>query len=123
MPQCITENPTSLDVESLDEANDYVVRVNTTTPTIRITFTPPRTALSVGSVDSVTVTIFSGSGPLPDSGADWVEFTTSEVGTTYNVAVAYTLPPRADSEDDAGPPLYVPTKTPKFKPQPTCPTL
>lgn len=118
MSQCITADPTTLDVDTLEVGVDslYTVRVNSTTPKIKITFAPPRTQDSSGSVDGVVVTP-SG----PDHGTDWVEFTTDHLDTTYTIEVSYTNPPPT-LERALPPPLETPTKSPKFKPRLTCPT-
>jgi len=116
MSQCITANPTSLSVETLDDSlgNVYTVKVDSETPQLRIYFTPPRTEVAVGAISSVTV---NPSGPT--CGDDWVEFTTSHIGTEYTVEVGYTDPTSQDRS--VTPPLETPSKSPKFKPQTTCP--
>ncbi|WAS89739.1 hypothetical protein [Nannocystis punicea] len=117
MPQCITAS-TTLDVATLDEVGFYTVRVNPAVTSIRITFVPPSNGALVGSIDGVVVTP-SG----PNYGRDWIEFdyNPSELGTSFTVQVSYTAPPRGE-EDGYMPPLETPTKSPKFKPQTTCPT-
>lgn len=116
MSDCITANPTTINVDALEADVDsvYIVRVTSSMPTIRIVFSPSRNPDSIGSVDGVTVTP-SG----PDHGTNWVEFTTSHLGTTYTIQVSYTDPLGLNRPV---PPLETPTKSPKFKPQTTCPT-
>ncbi|MBZ5713702.1 hypothetical protein [Nannocystis pusilla] len=114
MTQCITANPTYMHVEDLEEGGAvYTVRVTSSAPTVRIYFVPLRVD---GKVGTVGVQGVSPSGPA--YGADWVEFTTSQLGTEYTVVVNYTDP---TTENAVVPPLYTPTKSPKFKPQTTCP--
>ncbi|MCY1055750.1 hypothetical protein [Nannocystis sp. SCPEA4] len=115
MPQCITANPTYMHVEDLEESGVvYTVRVTSTAPTLRIYFVPLRIDGVVGTVGVQSV---SPSGP--SYGGDWVEFTTSQLGTEYTIVLNYTDP---TTRKELGPPLYTPTKSPKFKPQTTCPT-
>lgn len=117
MSQCITANPTSMSVETLNDGLGvvYTVKVDSTVPQLRIYFTPPRTEGAVGSIDGVVVTP---SGPT--CGTDWIEFTTSHIGTEYTVQVNYSDPSAQDRS--VLPPLETPSKSPKFKPQNTCPS-
>ncbi len=116
MSECITANPTTINVDALEADIDslYIVRITPSMPTIRIVFSPSRNQYSIGSVDNVTV---SPSGP--DHGTNWVEFTASHLETTYTILVSYTDP---HGPDKSVTPLETPTKSPKFKPQTTCPT-
>lgn len=118
MSQCITATPTSISVMDLQDSGAFVytVKVDSAVPQIRIYFTPPRNATASGTIDGVVVTP-SG----PSVGSDWVEFNTSQIGTEYTVQVSYTNPPPTQ-ESTVTPPLETPTKSPKFKPQSTCPT-
>jgi hypothetical protein len=111
MSECITSNQ-SFPVDELEDGVEsvYIVKVTAAMSTIRISFTPPRDLDSIGSVDGVSVTP-SG----PDHGPDWVDFTTSDLDTTYTVVVNYSDPRERNRLD-------TPTKSPKFRPQTTCPT-
>lgn len=115
MSECLTSN-TTLIADTLQVGVDftYFVKVTSAAPSLTVTFAAPRTATSVGSVDGVTV---NPSGPI--CGPDSVEFTTAHLGITYTVEVSYS-DPRA-SGDAVTPPLETPTKSPKFKPQTSCP--
>ena len=116
MSECLTAN-TTLDVATLEVGVDftYFVKVTHAAPNLKVTFAPQRTGTMIGSVDGVLV---SPTGPT--CGADWVEFTTDHLGTTYTVEVSYSDPHA--SGDAVTPPLDTPTKSPKFKPQTSCPT-
>jgi len=117
MSQCITQNPTSLDVVAVEEgAFYYYVVLTSTSPTIKVYFTPPRNGAASGSA---TVASVYPSGPT--YAANWIEFTTSNstLDQEYTVQVTYTNPP---SDDGRVVQLEVPTKSPKFKPKTTCPT-
>jgi hypothetical protein len=114
MTYCLTANPTYMHVEDIEESGVvYTVRVTSSAPTLRIYFVPLRIN---GVVGTIAVQGVSPSGP--SYGADWVEFTTCQLGTEYTVALNYTDP---TTEKTLGPPLETPTKSPKFKPQSTCP--
>jgi len=117
MSDCITTNPTTLQADTLEEGAGftYFVKVDSSVPRIRIEFSPPRTLDAIGSVDVVSVTP-SG----PDHGNDWVEFTTGHIGLTYTVQVSYTEP--SQPERHRGGPLETPSRSPKFKPQNSCPS-
>ena len=116
MSQCLTANPTSLPAADLEEGSfNYYVVITSTTPTIRVYFTPPRNGVLSGAA---TVASVYPSGPTYQ--ANWVEFNSAHLDTEYTVQVTYTNP---SSEDEARVvPLEVPTKSPKFKPKSTCPT-
>lgn len=111
MSNCIETTPYTLDIEALEEGSnvDYYVKITSTTPTIRIIFAPP----AGGSIEGVSVT-------GARHGANWIEFTSANLDTIYTVGVQYT-PPAPESEDSPVPTISVPTKSPKFKPQTTCP--
>ncbi|MCY1004289.1 hypothetical protein OV079_01625 [Nannocystis pusilla] len=120
MPQCLTANPTYLEVESLETGDSaYTVRVNAAAPSLTVIFVPPTLRDPTGapiSTGSVTGVACYPTGPV--CGTNQIVFTTDHLNTEYTVTVTYTEPPRSDT---VGPPLDTPTKSPKFKPLTSCP--
>lgn len=120
MPQCLTAHPTYLEVSTLEVGDSaYTVLVTEAAPSLTVVFTPPvlRDAtgapISTGSVTGVSV---NPTGPV--CGTNQIVFTTAGLNIEYTVTVTYSDPPHIDR---VGPPLETPTKSPKFKPQSTCP--
>lgn len=115
MANCIQNTPHPIHIGVLEDGAsdvDYYVKVTSSMPTIRVTFT----AHTGGSIDGVSVTP-SG----PSTGEDWIEFTTAHVNTIYTVEVDYSRSSIAEEGEAVGHPLETPTKFPKFRPQPSCP--
>ena len=115
MHQCITAS-TRLNVATLEVGSDfvYIVVVDATHSTIRVTFDSTANPAGSGSISGVSV---SPSGP--SHGTNWVEFSVSDPQVEYTVTITYVDPPTSESR--VVPPLETLTKTPKFKPLSSCP--